>query len=515
MAVHLPGTVEARELAEGLRWPDEFLIGVATAGYQCEGGYNIGDGPRNNWAEWESRPGNERTGACARFWEMPERDLDLARGLGLNAFRMSIEWARLQPIRVRRLLPRAPAWDWAALDRYADIIRMARERELEPVITLHHFTHPYWVGHDLWIHRPAMDQFVEYVSGLIPALTERLAARGQGPIRYWLTINEPTTLAPASYLGKWLPSGQPLDLGSPGRMMRAFDGMYATHVRVYNAVHRAYVQLGLQRPLVSINNVALDFYEADRLFIDVLLSRARKIPFGLALSRDLEQRARAHAEALARVIGHARRSAPERWFAARGFRAIGPRLVSTVRMPLTEQALAESDWERPLDFLAIDYYDPMLANQLKMAAGTYEPWEWECFPEGLHDMLRAYASDGLPILIAENGMSVRRPVGEKPDPRPDGVSRDEFIRANLFHALRAMKSGVPLLGYLHWSLTDNYEWGRFSPRFGLYGVDFQHEERTRFPVDAAGVDSASAYGAIARAIRARSPEALASALSGG
>jgi beta-glucosidase/6-phospho-beta-glucosidase/beta-galactosidase len=514
VGVRLPAASEVSELLNGFPWPEHLLIGAATAGYQCEGGYNVGEGPRNNWAEWESRPGNERTGTGARFWDFPERDFALARDLGLNVHRMSIEWARVQPIRARRLSAEPPPWDYAALDRYVDIIGLCREYGLEPMITLHHFTHPYWLGHDMWLEDKSVDLFIRWVKELMPALTERLVAKGHAPIRYWITINEPNVMAPGTFMARWMPSDAPLDLGSPGRTVRALDNMYAAHVRAYNVIHRYYEETRLPKPMVSLNNFALDFYEGDRIFIDLLLARSRKVAFGVPLRKDIEQRAAAHAESLANLIGRAWTTAPSRWFAARGFRAAGPQLFAERRLTRTKAAIEASDYDRPLDYFAIDYYDPTLANQIQLASGGYEPWQWEIIPEGLHDILKAYATDGLPILIAENGMAVRRPLGAKADTRQDGATRDEFIRAHLYHALRALKGGVPLLGYLHWSLTDNYEWGRFSPRFGIHAVDFSHEEKTRLPVDAAGVDAAKTLRSITQALKNKDAVSLALALAG-
>jgi hypothetical protein len=264
---------------------------------------------------------------------------------------------------------------------------------------------------------------------------------------------------------------------------------------------------------VSFNNFVFDFYGVDRFFVDFVLGRSRGIAFGAPLKRDLEQREKAFNTALAPVITRSRKVAPERWLAAHGLRALGPRLFMADRFQRLRRAIEASDWERPLDFVAIDYYDPTLANQVKMAAGGYDPWDWEAIPEGLYELLRVNGSDGLPVLIAENGMATRRVVGGRSEARADGVMRDEFLKAHLFQVLRAIKDGVPVFGYLHWSLTDNYEWGRFAPRFGLFGVDYSDEDRRRLPVDAAKVDSASAFEAIARAMQSRDADALARALS--
>ncbi|WP_254721623.1 family 1 glycosylhydrolase [Kovacikia minuta] len=152
------------------------------------------------------------------------------------------------------------------------------------------------------------------------------------------------------------------------------------------------------------------------------------------------------------------------------------------------------------DFVAIDYYDPFTAHILRipsfsdfefktkdfrgwlMSGITSKWWDWRCLPEGLHFFCKFYAetlctrSQGepsCPILIAENGMALRR----KPDNsiatfRGDQLRRSEFLKAHIQQVQRLLKEEVPLVGYMHWSLTDNYEWGSYTPRFGLFAIDF-------------------------------------------
>lgn len=514
MAVRQPTEDEVRSLLQDFPWPSELLVGCAAAAYQVEGGYNVGDGPRNNWAEWEVRPGNERTGAAARFWDQPDRDYRLAQSMGLNAHRLSIEWARVQPVYERRLLDEPPPFDERVIGRYAELLVKARAHGLEPVVTLHHFTHPYWLGQDPWLTDRGVPLFIAYVEHVVVGLNARLVERGQAPVRTWVTVNEPNALGPASYMSRWMPSGTQPDLRGPGRMLQALDRLYEAHVRAYGAIHRAYEQHGWAAPRVGFNNFVLDVYGPDRFFVDLMLSRSRGVTQPAALRRDLTDRARAYHEALAGVIGHSRKSAPERWLAAHGFRQLASQMFHPGRFPRLQKALAESDRARPLDYVGVDYYDPMTANQMRHTAGGYEPWEWEVYPEGLYDIVRANATDGLPVLVAENGMATRRTAGGKAEPRPDGLSRDEFLRASLFHVLRAMKDGAACLGYLHWSLTDNYEWGRYSPRFGIYGVDYADPQRRRLPVDASGVDAAGTFGALAKGLLAHDAEALGAALVG-
>src|SRR5262249_23102898 len=159
--------------------------------------------------------------------------------------------------------------------------------------------------------------------------------------------------------------------------------------------------------------------------VDLLLSRSRGVAFGPALERDLADRSRANASALERVIARTRTNAPERWLLAHGLRTLASRLFVPSRFPRLRAALEASARAPPLDLIALDYSAPMLANQLRLVAGGYDPWDWEVDAEGLFDVLRASQSDGLPLLVAENGMAVRRALDGEAQVRRDGVTRDD------------------------------------------------------------------------------------------
>jgi beta-glucosidase/6-phospho-beta-glucosidase/beta-galactosidase len=96
-------------------------------------------------------------------------------------------------------------------------------------------------------------------------------------------------------------------------------------------------------------------------------------------------------------------------------------------------------------------------------------------PAGLHFFCKHYAEDfGRSVLIAENGMAIRRRRDNRGlNPRRDKITRSEFLRRHVEEVQRIRTEGVPLIGYLHWSLFDNYEWGSFTPRFGLYSLDYE------------------------------------------
>jgi 6-phospho-beta-galactosidase len=106
---------------------------------------------------------------------------------------------------------------------------------------------------------------------------------------------------------------------------------------------------------------------------------------------------------------------------------------------------------------------------------TSKWWNWRSLPEGLHFFCKYYAQEfNRPVMIAENGMALRRkPDNSVATHRPDQLKRSEFLEAHLEQVKRLLDEAVPLIGYMHWSLTDNYEWGSYTPRFGLFSIDFE------------------------------------------
>ncbi len=154
--------------------PEGFQFGVATAGFQVEGGFNGPGEPANNWVAWEQTGRVEPSGDAVGFWARPEEALDRAAALGCDSFRLGVEWARVVPDG-RRI-------DGSALDRYVSIVAGCVERGLAPLVTLHHFTNPAWLGEDLWLRPDAPARFAEWARTVVPALAPF--------VRHWVTPNE-------------------------------------------------------------------------------------------------------------------------------------------------------------------------------------------------------------------------------------------------------------------------------------------------------------------------------------
>jgi beta-glucosidase/6-phospho-beta-glucosidase/beta-galactosidase len=511
------GSIQRRieKLLDGWTPPANLLLGAASSGYQCEGGFN-GDParePQNNLWSFERRRLCEPSGPGTRFWDARWKDdLDLTRAMGLNAFRMGIEWARLYPSGARAPGER-PALDSAALDHYAEIIHGAQARGLEPVVTLHHFTHPGWAGEDLWLRDNGAEAYLAYVAEIVPALNRALLARGGRTVKWWVTLNEPNALLLATYLTGFLPSNGKGGVGLTGlrHFVEAADRLYAAHVHAYGLIHRVYREQNWPSPSVGLNHLLTDAYGLDRAVLDVLGARLRGIDEPKGLAAEMRGRALAFDDKLASVRRAGRRGI------GRGLAGVLRPLVRAwvrpEKLPRLWRAVRESPHDCTLDYLGLDLYDPLLQDHLwpPMDGGPLKCWTWRHYPESLYDaaFLYAEAVPGRPVFVLENGMatelsSAAHAPAARPPPRPrdDGWTRDRFLREHFLTFLEALRDGAPLVGYLHWAISDNYEWGSYSPRFGLHAVDLHDPERPRLPLDATGVDAASAYRAIATALLA-------------
>lgn len=189
--------------------PDDFLWGAATAAHQVEGNQH------NNWSEWEESvatklantavarlkasvlnweeikkeatdPSNYISGLAADHYNRYEEDFDLMKNIGLNAYRFSIEWSRIEP---------SPGkYDKAEIDHYKQVVKALKKRGIEPMVSLHHFSDPIWLEEiGGWHGSEIIDRFVAY---------SKLMAEQLSPdVKYWISINEPGSYMVMRYLG--------------------------------------------------------------------------------------------------------------------------------------------------------------------------------------------------------------------------------------------------------------------------------------------------------------------------
>lgn len=205
-------------MAEARRFPDGFTWGTATAAHQIEGG-NV----NNDWWAFEHDPGSAATessgDACDSYHRWTE-DADLVRDLGLDAYRFSVEWSRIEP---------APGeFSMAALDHYARMCDGLKERGIAPVVTFHHFTSPRWLAdRGGWEDDDTPGRFAAFCARTSAHLGDRISRA--------CTINEPNIVAVCGWLLGVFPPGK-TDLA---RAERAGEVLIAAHRLAVDAIRAA------------------------------------------------------------------------------------------------------------------------------------------------------------------------------------------------------------------------------------------------------------------------------------
>jgi len=513
-----PASLVAERLASLPTGPTSLLLGASTAGYQVEGGYNDRGQPANNWRRWELTGRAACTRRAADFWEQWPADLDRAQAMGLSAFRLGVEWARLERH------PRRPGGrvllDEPALQRYAAILAGCGERGLTPVVTLHHFTHPEAEGPGLWIDgERGPDRFVPYALHVAERLGELLQREHhQPPIPYFVTINEPFMLAAGTHLAGIFP-GPPGARGAASARL-ALENLHLAHVRLYRGLHRLYRERGWAPPAVTLNPWASLSPEADLLLLHLLQAPANGVPQS-RLAEHLRTERELFVEATGRLLQGRRTQAGWRGLIERSLQRVAAHALAPERFTrLRDEVYAGPADERLLDRIALDFYDPFYGNYAELGFPRLlrirrAPWEWQQAPTALPGFLELYSRVGrgqLPVDLLEQGMAVRCPLGGQPAARPEGFRRGALLRAGLLACLEAQGRGVPLGGYFHWSLMDNWEWGSFEPRFGLHGVIYEDGAR-RLETDISGEPVGEVYRRISEALASGERDLLVTALA--
>ncbi len=460
-----------------IEWPSDFLFGVATAGFQIEGGYNRSGEPRNNWALWEDAGRVARAGDANRFWSDYEAQLDLVVQMGLTSFRLSIEWTRIEP--------REGEFDEAAIEHYRAILMAIRERGLVALVTLHHFTNPEWLGLDPWLDDVGWRKLANWY---------RFASQRFGDLcTHWITSNEINIFAVNTYLHGIFPPGRRGDLTAT---MQCIDHLLAAHVVGYQAIKQLWPDA-----VVATNNYSFSIYELDRLILDTLHTKMYDVGPDHR-TEWLRQRRAMHY----RSVPHGRR--PFRAL-ERLLRAVAKRKIPLESaLPISRALVQSATTPRLLDVAQLDYYAPTVAEHVtlpgkKTSGGRWwklgRPlWDDRPDPAMFLDYVLEAAQDSLPVWVVENGMCVRRDE-RRAWLRRDGWTRERYLRENIGVLLSARGRGADVRGYWHWTLIDNFEWGSYQPRFGLHGLA---ADGTFLDNDTSGDPVAKTYGTIARSLAA-------------
>jgi beta-glucosidase len=387
--------------AAGAAFPQGFLWGAATAGHQVEGNNTSSD----TWFLEHQKPTvfKDPSGDACNSLELWRQDLDLAKSFGLNAYRFSIEWARIEP---------EPAeYSIAMLDHYRAVIEGCRERGLAPMVTFNHFTCPRWfAAQGGWLNPGSPEIFARYC--------ERAARHLAAGIAFATTLNEPNIM-------RLLRS-----LELPPAMLEAQRAMLRAAAKSSDSAKFVAANATNAEDIDPMTPLLLAAHRAGRAAIK---SVRADLPVGVSLALFDDQ-------------------------------AVGPDSLRNAKR--AELYGAWLDAAKSDDFLGVQNYERARwtrTGRLPPPPGATLNWSGaEVYAPSLAGAVRyAHAATGLPILVTEHGVGT-----------DDDSIRAALIPAALTELKKTMDEGVPVRGYMHWSLLDNFEWVfGYGPKFGLCSVD--------------------------------------------
>jgi beta-glucosidase len=426
-----------------ITFPKNFVWGCAASSYQVEGAWDSDGKGASIWDTFVHEPGhiyNNETGDTAvdHYHRLLE-DVALMKDIRLNAYRFSIAWTRILPSGQGTI-------NRAGLDFYDRLVDALLKNSIQPYACLFHWDLPQALqDKGGWPNRDTASAFAEYAH----VVTERLSDR----VKVWMTHNEPWVAAMAGYFsGEHAPGIKNIPAA-----FKALHHLLLSHGLAYEAIHssaRQSVKVGLTLNLNPVHPNSESKKDRDAATrMDAVLNRSTLDPL---------------------------------------FRGTTPIQEFSVGKFLFSSLIKNGDLEkiRALDLLGINYYSrtvakydskfPIISATQVHPEGNEYSGMWEVYAEGIYELLMRIWHDYQPkcdIMITENGIPV--PDGIDFDGRIRDERRIRYLRNHLAQVHRAMDKGVPVKGYFHWSLMDNFEWAHgFSQRFGLVYVDFKTQKRS-------------------------------------
>jgi beta-glucosidase len=374
---------------------------------------------------------------------------------------------------------------------------------MQPIITLHHFTHPAWLPFDMWLTHEGPDLLAAYQLGVAEKVNEQIFQDTGQVMRHFLVYNEPN-IVPLIYHFSGLFSAEKQ---GPPFMLEAFDTMLSRYVKVYDGLYDLFGRKGWGTPHVGFTLATMCPYELDKLLFDILRLRS----FGVE-RKDAAAKLREFRAAFNTRINTLAKSKlnDEQYARYLGLVELTGQTLNSEHWTKTLDALYASPRAKKLDYLSINVYEPF--NGPKGSEDMTKPplwWEFAADPEVYRTFIHAdneFNAD-LPFYLGENSLAYRQPVGKPAGPRPDGWNRERFFKTYLMQVVRCIKEGVPIRGYLYWSLVDDFEWDAgFSPRLGLYNYDYINHRIN--PADGLGDPAGEIYAHLIAALRSGNKQHL-------
>ena len=422
--------------------PSGFLWGTATSAYQIEGGVHEGGRGECIWDRFCRTPGriktHENADVACDHYHLWKSDIRLMKSLGIQSYRFSLAWARLQP-------SGAGAANQAGIDFYSHIIDELLASGIRPLPTLYHRDLPRPLqDRGGWAARETASRFADYAQLATRAFADRCSN--------WLIFNEPSMFVNLGHL-----SG----IHAPGIQNPAIT-MRASHI----------VNLAQGNAFRAMKAVS------PKLHIGSAYSMSPPCP---ATSSEEDRRAAQRFHAWENI-----------WYIEPALYGRYPAAIAPTPETLLDIRPGDMELTRaPFDFIGINHYSravvqhdphfpiPFVAMRwLSGETGSRTDLGWEVYPRGLYEItMRIWRDYRLPIEITENGAAYNTPPG--PDGEIHDQPRIDFYSAYLHELAQAVADGADVRAFHAWSLLDNFEWAEgYTPRFGLVHVDYNTLART-------------------------------------
>lgn len=398
--------------------PKDFLLGTATAATQIEGGDT-----NNSWYDWSIDKNHIADGSNTLLandhWNRYKEDIDLMAQMGMQIYRMGLEWSRIEP--------EEGNFNVDAINHYREEISYIQSKGIKVLVTLHHFSNPLWfekIG--AFENKNSHIYFEKYVSYTVSALKDI--------VDEWVTINEANIYAVNGYFfGIWPPGKK-----SFFALRKVYTNLATSHLIAYKTIHKLYkdhdsVKVGCAQHLILFEPLN------------------SKNPFHVFMRN--------------RIRNYFQR------------RITDAMLKGVFKFPLKKKSTFlrnryEIESGKYYDFIGINYY-----MRTAVSAFGYKPHKetpkndlgWEIWPAGMIELAsELHSKYKAPIYITENGTCDKN---------------DSFRAKFIYDHLKAIsESGLPIERYYHWTFIDNFEWaeGQSAP-FGLVELNFETQKRTIRP----------------------------------
>ena len=411
---------------QNIHFPNSFAWGTATAAHQVEG-----NNTNNNWYDWEhqldenNQPrihNGDKSILAADHWNRYPDDIKLMKDLGVNHYRFSIEWSKIEP--------QNGDYNVESIQHYRDLCDSLIKNNITPVVTLHHFTHPTWFEKlGAFEKKENIHHFIEYSEYAFNNLKDLV------PI--WCTINEPSVFVSQGYFNGIFPPGKQ----DPVLAATVLENLLFAHTKTYK--HLKSLNGGNKAQIGLVKNI----FQFDPLRRWHILDWA-------------------FSKVLNNVFTHSTLD-----YFKKGY--------STFSLPgMVKKHMENNDAVGAMDFIGLNYYSRM---HVKGQANLTEPFVFEkrakdiqtdmdyaLYPEGFYEALHTISTLKKPIYVTENGVADQ-----------GNNIREIFIKRYLYALHKGLQDGLDIRGYFYWTLMDNFEWSEgYKMKFGLYEVDFETQERT-------------------------------------